>query len=100
MSLDLEAKVARAVLVAMVDEAGLAGVNLLKDLLANPPRDVIEELAEDTKNPEVISELAHERAEDVAHEFRRLNAGYLKCDANWRSIAGTLAHNFLGEDDN
>jgi len=31
--------------------------------------------------------------------FRRRNPGYLKCDANWRSIVETMAHNLLGEDD-
>jgi len=82
-----------------VDESGLAGVNQLKELLANPPREVVEEIARETGNPELVSELAQERAEDVAHEFRRRNPGYLKCDSNWRSMIETLAHNFLGEDD-
>jgi hypothetical protein len=82
-----------------VDESGLAGINQLKELLTNPPRDVVEEIAKETQNQELMSELAHERAEDVASEFRRPNPSYLKCDANWRSIVETLAHNFLGEDD-
>jgi hypothetical protein len=82
-----------------VDESGLSGINQLKELLANPPRDVVEEIAKETQNPKLLSELAHERAEDVAHEFRRRNPGYLKCDGNWRSIVETLAHNLLGEDD-
>jgi hypothetical protein len=82
-----------------VDESGLAGINQLKELLANPPRDVVEEIAKETQNPELMSELANERAEDVANEFRRRNPGYLKCDANWRNIVETLAHNLLGEDD-
>jgi len=82
-----------------VDDAGLAGINQLKTLLANPPRDVIEEIARETQNPDLMTELEHERAEDVANEFRRRNPGYLKCDANWRSIVATLAHNLLGEDD-
>jgi hypothetical protein len=82
-----------------VDESGLAGINQLKELLANPPRDVVEEIAKETQHPELMSELANERAEDVANEFRRRNPGYLKCDANWRSIVETLAHNCLGEDD-
>jgi hypothetical protein len=82
-----------------VDDAGLAGINHLKALLANPPREVMEELAKETNNPELISELANERAEEVAHEFRRRNPGYLKCNANWRSMIETLAHNYLGEDD-
>jgi hypothetical protein len=82
-----------------VDDAGLAGINQLKDLLANPPREVMEELAKETNNPDLIAELADERAEQVAHEFRRRTPGYLKCDANWRSMIETLAHNFLGEDD-
>lgn len=82
-----------------VDESGLAGINQLKELLANPPREVIEEIAKETQNPDLISELANERAEEVAHEFRRRNPGYLKCDGNWRSIVETLAHNFLDEDD-
>jgi hypothetical protein len=82
-----------------VDDAGLAGINQLKELLANPPREVMEEIAKETNNPELISELAHERAEEVAHEFRRRHPGYLKCDANWRSMIETLAHTFLGEDD-
>src|SRR4029077_4222915 len=82
-----------------VDESGLAGINQLKELLANPPRDVVEEIAKETGNPELLSDLADERAEEVAHEFRRRNPGYLKCDANWRSIVRTLAHDFLGEDD-
>ena len=82
-----------------VDESGLAGINQLKELLANPPREVVEEIAKETGNPELILELAHERAEDAAHEFRRRNPGYLKCDANWRSIVDSLAHEFLGEDD-
>ena len=82
-----------------VDDAGLAGINQLKELLANPPRDVVEEIAKETQNPNLVSELAHDRAEDVAHEFRRRNPGYLKCDSNWRSMIETLAHNFLDEDD-
>ena len=82
-----------------VDESGLAGINHLKELLANPPRDVMEEIARETGNPELVSELAHERAEDIAHEFRRRNPGYLKCHANWRSIVETLADNVLGEGD-
>ncbi len=82
-----------------VDISGLAGINQLKELLANPPREVMEEIAKETGNPELISELAEERAEQVAYEFRRQNPGYLKCDANWRSMIETLAHNFLGEDD-
>jgi hypothetical protein len=82
-----------------VDESGLASINQLKELLANPPREVIEEIAKETNNPDLISELAHERAEEVAHEFRRRNPSYLKCDANWRSMIETLSHNFLGEDD-
>ena len=61
-----------------VDESGLAGINQLKELLANPPREVVEEIAKETNNPELISELANERAEEVAHEFRRRNHGYLK----------------------
>ena len=82
-----------------VDISGLAGVNQLQELLSNPPREVMEELAKETNNPELISELAEERAEQVAHEFRRQNPGYLKCDANWRSVVETMAHNLLGEDD-
>ena len=82
-----------------VDESGLAGINQLKELLANPPREVVEEIAKETGDPELISELAHERAESVAHEFRRRNPGYLKCDASWRSIVQTMAHRCLGEDD-
>src|SRR5437899_6645804 len=76
-----------------VDESGLAGINQLRELLANPPREVVEEIARETNNPELISELANERAEGVAHEFRRRNPGYLKCDANWRSIVETMANN-------
>jgi hypothetical protein len=82
-----------------VHESGLAGINHLKELLSNPPRDVVEEIAKETQNQELMSELAQERAEDVAHEFRRRNPDYLKCDSNWRSMVETLAHNFLGEDD-
>jgi hypothetical protein len=82
-----------------VDESGLAGINQLKELVSNPSRDVMEEIARETQNPELVSELANERAEAVAHEFRRLNPGYLKCDTNWRSIVDTMAHEFLGEDD-
>jgi hypothetical protein len=57
----------------------------------------MEGIAKETQNPELISELAHERAEDIAHEFRRRNPDYLKCDANWRSIVETLAEKLLGE---
>ena len=81
-----------------VDESGLAGINQLKDLLANPPSKVVEELARETGNPELVAQLADERATAVANEFRRRNPGYLKCDANWRSIVETMAHNLLGED--
>ena len=59
----------------------------------------MEEIANETHNPDLISALANERAEEVAREFGRRNPGYLKCDSNWRSIVETLAHNFLGEDD-
>ena len=82
-----------------VDDAGLAGINQLKALLANPPRDVMEELARETNNPDLVYEVAQDRAEHVANEFRRRNPGYMKCDANWRSVVETLAHNFLREDD-
>jgi hypothetical protein len=81
-----------------VDESGLAGINQLKTLIANPPRDVMEEIAKETQNPNLISELADARAEEVAQEFRRQNPDYLKCDANWRSIVETLAYNCLGEE--
>jgi len=67
--------------------------------LANPPREVVEEIAKETGNRELLSDLADERAEEVAHEFRRRNPGYLKCDANWRSIVESLAHDLLDEDD-
>lgn len=82
-----------------VDDSGLAGINQLKDLVANPPREVLEELARETANPELVSQLAEERAEAVAREFRRRNPGYLKCDANWRAMVQTMALNFLGEED-
>jgi hypothetical protein len=44
-----------------VDESGLAGINQLKELLTNPPREVVEEIAQEMHNPELISELANER---------------------------------------
>lgn len=80
-----------------VDESGLAGINQLKELLANPPRDVVEEIAKETQNPDLMTELANERAGEIANEFRRRNPGYLKCDANWRSIVETMAEKLLGE---
>jgi hypothetical protein len=82
-----------------VDESGLAGINHLKELLANPPREVVEELARETGNPELTAQLADERATEIAHEFRRRNPGYMKSDANWRYIVEAMAHNLLGEDD-
>ena len=82
-----------------VDDAGLAGINQLRELLANPPREVLEEVAKETNNPELISQLADERAEEIAHEFRRRNPGYLKCDANWRSVVENMASRLLGEND-
>src|SRR3954470_455566 len=82
-----------------VDESGLAGINQLKELLANPPREVVEELARETGNPELISELADERAKAIFHEFRRRNPAYLKSDFNWRCIVETMAHNLLAEED-
>ena len=80
-----------------VDESGLAGINKLKDLLANPPREVVEELAKETENPELLAQIADDRATEIAHEFRRRNPDYMKCDENWRSIVETMAHNLLGE---
>lgn len=59
-----------------VDESGLAGIHQLKELLANPPREVVEELARETGNPELTAQLADERATEIAHEFRRRNPGY------------------------
>ena len=58
----------------------------------------MEELARETGNPELAAQLADERASDIAKEFCRRNPDYLKCDANWRSIVETMAHNCLGED--
>jgi hypothetical protein len=81
-----------------VDESGLAGINRLKELLANPPQEVVEELARETGNPELVAQLADERASDIAREFRRRNPDYLKCDSNWRSIVEAMAHDLLGED--
>src|SRR4051812_7831773 len=81
-----------------VDESGLAGINQLKELLAHPPREVVEELARETGNTELISELENERAEEVVREFRRRNPDYLKSDFNWRCIVETMAHNLLAED--
>jgi hypothetical protein len=82
-----------------VDQAGLAGINQLRELLANPPREVVEELAKETGNPDLIANLAEDRAESVAKEFRRRNPGYMKSDANWRTIVQVLAHNCLDDDD-
>jgi len=42
-----------------VDESGLAGITQLKELLANPPREVVEQIARETQNPGLLSELAH-----------------------------------------
>ena len=52
-----------------VDESGLAGINQLRELLANPPRDVVEEIANETHNPELISQLADERADHLRRSF-------------------------------
>ena len=82
-----------------VDESGLAGINQLKQLLANPPREVVEELVRETRNPALAEELADERATDIANEFRRRNPGYLKCDANWRAIVQKMASDLLYEND-
>jgi hypothetical protein len=82
-----------------VDESGMAGINQLKALLANPPREVVEEIARETGNPELISELAQDRADDIARDFKRRNSDYLKSDFNWRCIVETMAHNLLAEDD-
>jgi hypothetical protein len=81
-----------------VDQSGLAAINQLKELLANPPREVVEEIARETGNPELISELVQDRAEEVAREFRRRNPDYLKSESNWRCIVETMAHNLLGGD--
>ena len=82
-----------------VDDSGLSGINRLKELVANPPRDVIEEIASETRNPHLIRNLAEERATEIAREFCRRNPDYLKCDANYRSIVQTLAYNCLGVTD-
>lgn len=58
-----------------VDDAGLAGINQLKALLSNPPREVMEELAKEANNPELISELAHERAEATPEELEEIDHG-------------------------
>jgi hypothetical protein len=55
-----------------VDDAGLAGVNQWKQLLSNPPREVMEELAKETNNPELISELAQERVESTPEELEEI----------------------------
>ncbi len=54
-----------------MDSAGLARINHLKELLANPPREVVEEIALATGNRDLIFQLADDRAEEVANEFRR-----------------------------
>jgi len=41
-----------------VDESGLAGINQLKELLANPPLEVVGEIAKETGNRELLSDLA------------------------------------------
>src|SRR5437763_15569842 len=69
-----------------VDESGLAGINQLKELLAPPPREVVGEIARGKGNPEVISGLAEESADDVAREFRGRNPDYLTADVHWRII--------------
>jgi hypothetical protein len=58
----------------------------------------VEELARETGNPELVAQLADERASEVAKEFRRRSPDYLKCDSNWRSIVEVMARDLLGED--
>jgi hypothetical protein len=55
-----------------VDGAMLAGINQLKELLSNPPREAMEELAKETNNPELISELAHERVKATPEELEEI----------------------------
>ena len=42
-----------------VDDTGLSGINQLRELLANPPREVVEEIAQETEILQLMSELAH-----------------------------------------
>jgi hypothetical protein len=76
-----------------VDDAGLVGINQLKDLLANPLREVLEKLAKETNNPDLISKVAHERRTS-GPSVPTPPPGYLNCDANWQTMIETLVHNF------
>ena len=82
-----------------VDISGLGSINHLKELLAHPPRDVIEEIAKETQNPALVKEVADERAADIAREFCNKHPEYLKCHANWLSMVETMSQKCLGEDD-
>ena len=78
-----------------VDTSGLGSVNKLRDLIENPTRDVLEEVARETRNPKLVEALTDERAEALAGEFIRRNPQYLRDDDNLEAIVDFLAQKYL-----
>lgn len=76
---------------------GLGAVSLkaaLEEMVYD--RDVQEQVARETGNPDLLADLQAERAEQVAREFRRQNPSYFKSQANWERLVQTLAYSALG----
>jgi hypothetical protein len=78
-----------------VDTSGLGTVNRLKELLSNPDRAALSELARD--NPEIAAHLQEERATEIARQFVAANPRYLQTDRNFERIVSYLLHKHLGQ---
>src|SRR5215469_6670869 len=79
-----------------VDTSGLGTVNRLKELISNPDRAALAELARD--NPEIAAQLQEDRATEIARQFVAANPRYLQTDRNFERIVSYLLQKHLGQD--
>ena len=78
-----------------IDVSGLGSVNRLREMLENPSRQILEELARETRNPQLIQAITDERAADVAEQFVRRTPDYLRDDENLAALVDFLAQKHL-----
>jgi hypothetical protein len=64
----------------------VTGTNLLKQLADNPDAEILERIAEETGDPDLVEKIRKDREGDIAEEFVRTHKSYYPTDYNYRRI--------------
>ncbi len=69
----------------------------IQDFVNNPPVEVLERIAKETGNAELVDQIASQRTSDIAYQFINANPSYVPSDGNFEAVVEKLCfmHNQL-----